>query len=90
MPQPKLWQEPGRALVGETGTTLYTVGAIKQVTLPDPVGVKTYVAIDGGMSDNPRPQLYDAVYEALIANKMGELPHNTRSASPASTARPIS
>jgi len=75
VPQPKLWQEPGRALVGETGTTLYTVGAIKQVTLPE--GVKTYVGIDGGMSDNPRPQLYDAVYEALIANKMGEPKSNT-------------
>lgn len=70
VPEPRLWQEPGRALVGETGTTLYTVGVIKQVTLPD--GVKTYVAIDGGMSDNPRPQLYDAVYEAVVANKMGE------------------
>lgn len=75
--EPKLWQEPGRSLVGEAGTTLYTVGVIKQVTLPDPVGVKTYVAIDGGMSDNPRPQLYDAVYEAHVANKMGEPAHNT-------------
>jgi diaminopimelate decarboxylase len=84
VPEPKLWQEPGRAIVGETGTTLYTVGVIKQVTLPDSghhtdhgtdpsaVAVKTYVTIDGGMSDNPRPQLYDAIYEAMIANKMGE------------------
>ena len=69
---PVLWQEPGRALVGEAGTTLYTVGAVKQVPVPDAPGVKTYVAIDGGMSDNPRPQLYDALYEAVLANKMGE------------------
>ena len=69
---PVLWQEPGRALVGEAGTTLYTVGAVKQVPIPEAPGVKTYVAIDGGMSDNPRPQLYDALYEALLANKMGE------------------
>lgn len=70
VPSPALWLEPGRAIVGEAGTTLYTVGALKQVTLSE--GVKTYVAIDGGMSDNPRPQLYEAVYEALVANKMGE------------------
>ena len=72
VPPPTLWQEPGRALVGEAGMTLYTVGAVKQVAIPDAPGIKTYVAIDGGMSDNPRPQLYDAVYEVLVANKMGE------------------
>jgi diaminopimelate decarboxylase len=60
---PKLLLEPGRFIVGEAGTTLYTVGAIKEVP-----GVRTYVAIDGGMSDNPRPQLYDARYECLLAN----------------------
>jgi diaminopimelate decarboxylase len=60
---PKLLQEPGRFIVGEAGTTLYTIGAIKEVP-----GVRTYVAIDGGMSDNPRPQLYDARYECLLAN----------------------
>jgi diaminopimelate decarboxylase len=60
---PKLLQEPGRFIVGEAGTTLYTVGAIKEVP-----GVRTYVAIDGGMSDNPRPQLYDARYECRLAN----------------------
>jgi len=60
---PKLILEPGRFIVGEAGTTLYTVGAIKEVP-----GVRTYVAIDGGMSDNPRPQLYDARYECLLAN----------------------
>jgi diaminopimelate decarboxylase len=62
-----LAQEPGRALVGEAGTTLYTVGAIKEIP-----GIRTYVAIDGGMSDNPRPQLYDAVYEAIVANRAGQ------------------
>jgi diaminopimelate decarboxylase len=69
---PTLWQEPGRTLVGEAGTTLYTVGVVKRVPIPEAPGTRTYVAIDGGMSDNPRPQLYDAVYEALVANKMGE------------------
>ncbi len=69
---PVLTQEPGRALVGEAGTTLYTVGVIKHVPIPEAPGTRTYVAIDGGMSDNPRPQLYDAVYECLLANKMGE------------------
>ena len=64
-----------RSLFVYSCSTLYSVGPIKQVTLP--TGVKTFVAIDGGMSDNPRPQLYDAVYEALIANKMGEAKDNT-------------
>ena len=68
----RCWQEPGRALVGEAGTTLYTVGVVKRVPIPEAPGTRTYVAIDGGMSDNPRPQLYDAVYEVLVANKMGE------------------
>ena len=66
---PKLLQEPGRALVGEAGTTLYTIGAIKTVPITEEPGTRTYVAIDGGMSDNPRPQLYEAVYECLLANK---------------------
>jgi diaminopimelate decarboxylase len=59
--------EPGRSLVGRAGVTLYRVGVVK-----DSGGV-TYVAIDGGMSDNPRPQLYDARYEALLANRADEL-----------------
>jgi diaminopimelate decarboxylase len=61
---PVLQQEPGRFIVGEAGTTLYSIGSIKEIP-----GVRTYVSIDGGMSDNPRPQLYDAVYEAIVANK---------------------
>jgi diaminopimelate decarboxylase len=60
--------EPGRSLVGRAGVTLYRVGVVK-----DSGGV-TYVAIDGGMSDNPRPQLYGARYEALLANRAAELP----------------
>lgn len=75
VPQPTLWQEPGRSMVGEAGVTLYTIGAVKSVTVNDHHHgqvMHKYVAIDGGMSDNPRPQLYEAVYEAQIANKMGE------------------
>lgn len=67
---PRLLQEPGRFVVGEAGTTLYTIGAIKEVP-----GVRTYVAINGGMSDNPRPQLYDARYECLLANH-ADRPHD--------------
>jgi diaminopimelate decarboxylase len=59
--------EPGRSLVGRAGVSLYRVGVIKES------GGVTYVAIDGGMSDNPRPQLYDARYEALLANRADEL-----------------
>jgi diaminopimelate decarboxylase len=69
LPYPKLLQEPGRALVGEAGTTLYTVGAIKTVPITEAPGTRTYVAVDGGLSDNPRPQMYEAVYECLLANK---------------------
>lgn len=61
---PEIWIEPGRSLVGDAGTSLYTVGS--QKTVP---GVREYIAIDGGMSDNIRPALYDAKYEAVIANK---------------------
>jgi diaminopimelate decarboxylase len=56
--------EPGRSLVGTAGVTLYTVGTIKEIP-----GVRTYLAVDGGMSDNLRPMLYDATYEAVIANR---------------------
>jgi diaminopimelate decarboxylase len=59
--------EPGRSLVGRAGVTLYRVGSVKES------GGVTYAAIDGGMSDNPRPQLYGARYEALLANRAEEL-----------------
>jgi len=65
LPLPAIWIEPGRSIIGEAGTTLYRIGSIKE--LP---GVKKYIAIDGGMMDNPRPALYQAVYEAGIANRM--------------------
>ncbi len=58
--------EPGRSLVGRAGVTLYRVGSVKES------GGVTYAAIDGGMSDNPRPQLYGAHYEALLANRADE------------------
>jgi diaminopimelate decarboxylase len=59
--------EPGRSVVGPAGTTLYRVGSVK--TAADGT---TFVAIDGGMSDNPRPQLYGARYDALVANRAAE------------------
>lgn len=59
--------EPGRSIVGEAGITLYTVGAIKDIP-----GVKKYVAIDGGMFDNPRYALYQSRYTVLLANRANE------------------
>ena len=66
LPAPEVWLEPGRCLVGRAGVTLYRVGSVKR--LPG----RTWVAIDGGMSDNPRPQLYDARYTALSATRADE------------------
>ncbi len=62
--EPKIYIEPGRSIVGTAGVTLYTIGSSKQV----PQG-KKYVAVDGGMADNPRPSMYQAVYCADVANK---------------------
>lgn len=64
---PKLLIEPGRAIVANAGTTLYKIGATKFTA-----GGKEYIFVDGGMADNPRTALYDAVYEAAIANRMGD------------------
>ena len=64
---PEVVLEPGRSLVGRAGFTLYRVGVVKRAT-----ETTTYVAIDGGMSDNPRPQLYGASYAALLANRADE------------------
>ncbi|HIE17568.1 MAG TPA: diaminopimelate decarboxylase [Dehalococcoidia bacterium] len=64
---PKLIIEPGRAIVGQAGIAVYTVGAIKEIP-----GVRTYICVDGGIGDNIRPTLYDAKYEALVANKVNE------------------
>lgn len=60
----KILIEPGRSLVGTAGVTIYTIGTVKQIP-----GVRTYVAVDGGMSDNLRPMLYDAKYSAVIAGR---------------------
>lgn len=66
---PKILIEPGRAIVGAAGTTLYTVGSIKNIP-----GVRKYISVDGGMNDNIRPALYGAKYSAIIANKAGKAP----------------
>jgi diaminopimelate decarboxylase len=68
LPTPDVWLEPGRSLVGPAGVTLYRVGSVKR--LPG----RTWVAVDGGMSDNPRPQLYDARYTAVSATRPDEPP----------------
>ncbi|WP_072874805.1 diaminopimelate decarboxylase [Alicyclobacillus tolerans] len=67
IPFPALELEPGRSIVGNAGTTLYRAGWRKQVD-----GVRNYVAIDGGMTDNPRLALYGAKYEAMLANRASE------------------
>ncbi len=64
---PYLYLEPGRSIVGEAGITLYTVGAIKEIP-----GIRKYIAIDGGMFDNPRYALYQSKYTAILANRAAE------------------
>ncbi len=64
---PLIMIEPGRWIVGEAGITLYTIGSIKEIP-----GIRTYISVDGGMPDNPRPALYQAKYRAVVANKMGQ------------------
>lgn len=66
-PYPEVWIEPGRSVVGDAGTTLYTIGTYKDIP-----GVNKYVSVDGGMSDNIRPALYGAVYEAMLANRAND------------------
>jgi diaminopimelate decarboxylase len=68
-PAPRILIEPGRSLVGNAGVTAYRVGTVKEIP-----GVRTYVAVDGGMSDNLRPMLYGARYEAVIADRAGDAP----------------
>lgn len=63
-PRPSLIVEPGRSIISPAGTTIYTIGGIKDIP-----GIRKYVAVDGGMTDNPRVALYQAKYEGLIANK---------------------
>lgn len=69
LPLPVLVLEPGRSIVGDAGVTLYTVGFIKRIP-----GLRTYVAVDGGMADNPRVALYQARYTAVVANKAAQEP----------------
>ena len=64
LPLPRLLVEPGRSIAGKAAVTAYTIGTVKEIP-----GVRTYVAIDGGMSDNLRPMLYDSKYEAMLAGK---------------------
>jgi diaminopimelate decarboxylase len=64
---PEIWIEPGRSIVGDAGTTLYTIGSQKEIP-----NVRKYLAVDGGMSDNLRPALYQAKYEAALANRMND------------------
>lgn len=64
---PRVVIEPGRSIVAPAGITLYTVGSVKEIK-----GVRTYVAVDGGMTDNPRYALYESQYTALIANRADE------------------
>lgn len=64
---PFIFIEPGRSVVGAEGTTVYTVGAVKKIP-----SIRTYVSVDGGMTDNPRYILYQSEYEAVCANKAAE------------------
>ncbi len=64
---PLVIAEPGRSLVGTACVTAYTVGS--QKTVP---GIRTYITVDGGMSDNPRPITYQSKYRAMLANRMGD------------------
>ncbi len=68
-PLPKLLVEPGRSLVANAGITIYSAGTVKEIP-----GVRTYLAVDGGMSDNLRPMLYGARYEALVADRAAAEP----------------
>ena len=63
--RPTLVIEPGRSIVGNTGLTLYTIGSIKNIP-----SIRKYVSVDGGMTDNIRPALYNAQYECIVANRM--------------------
>lgn len=65
LPLPKLLSEPGRSLIGSACITAYRVGSRKEI--PD---IRTYIAVDGGMSDNPRPITYQSLYRAVVANRM--------------------
>ncbi|WP_414620931.1 diaminopimelate decarboxylase [Calothrix sp. CCY 0018] len=65
IPLPKILCEPGRSLIGTACVTTYSIGASKEIP-----GIRKYIAVDGGMSDNPRPITYQSIYRAVVANKM--------------------
>jgi len=67
LPAPRLIIEPGRSMVASSGITVYTIGSVKNIP-----GIRTYVAIDGGMTDNPRYALYEAAYEFELPEKVNE------------------
>ena len=71
---PVLAFEPGRVIAGNPGVTLYTVGTIKDVQVSDADAVRKYVSVDGGMSDNIRPALYEAQYSIALANRSSSAP----------------
>ena len=71
IPEPRLSIEPGRAIVGPAMCTVYTVGTVKPVQL-DGGAVRTYVSVDGGMSDNIRTALYDADYSCTLASRASD------------------
>jgi diaminopimelate decarboxylase len=73
IPEPHLSIEPGRAIVGPSVCTVYTVGTVKRVAL-DGGAVRTYVSVDGGMSDNIRTALYGADYSCTVASRASEAP----------------
>ncbi|WP_220752314.1 diaminopimelate decarboxylase [Apilactobacillus xinyiensis] len=68
---PAIWIEPGRSIIGPAGYNLYTIGSRKDVP-----GIKSYITVDGGMGDNIRPALYQAKYEAVLANKANDEPES--------------
>lgn len=67
LPLPKILMEPGRSITAPAGITLYTVGSVKEIP-----GIRTYVAVDGGMCDNPRYILYESAYDFQLANKASD------------------
>ena len=69
LPRPRVFIEPGRSIIGPAGVAVYTCGASKVIP-----GVRTYLSVDGGMGDNIRPALYQAAYEAVVANRMLDEP----------------
>lgn len=69
---PRVIVEPGRAISGPAGVTLYTIGSFKEVS-----GIRKYIAVDGGMTDNIRTALYGAKYSAILANKADQEPVET-------------